>query len=512
MVTIRTYFNNAEAWLAKSVLANEGIEAEVASDSVNTFYAIALPARLQVPEEDSERALAILDQHEESLPQQPPESTSAPAIAPETAGPAEAEQIPERKIGSPSLAHQWAPLAFCLLAVIVAAWALFMCLAPPQWLYGMDQLIRAGNSYLEKKDYDSALKYYNAALVLRPMDTGAHYDRGLAYYWKGDYAKAIADFSDDLKIEHRDWQAHLVRGQAYAKTGQNALALDDFDKAIEIDPDRGASYRERAVLYEFSEAWDAAIDDLDTAIKLDSSDYQSYRSRSYVHYRQGDYDLAMADVNESLSISPMANYRAYIIRALIYARKEQYDKTFADFDVVLKHNPDDSAALVNRGFVYVKMQDYNKALDNLNQSIAIKSDDPIAYLNRAFVYSRKGDVQKAVADFNRAIQLAPSKWQCYDEFAWHYATNPQASARDGAKAVELASKAGDLSNWKHCGCLETLAAAEAETGDFPAALKHATQAQTMAQEDKTLTTEDRGIMADVLKHCQQGTPYRDTRH
>ena len=62
VITIRTFVDNTEAWLARSLLESEGIRAEVVDDNMNAGYAsLALNARLQVAEEDRERALEVLD-------------------------------------------------------------------------------------------------------------------------------------------------------------------------------------------------------------------------------------------------------------------------------------------------------------------------------------------------------------------------------------------------------------------------------------------------------------------
>ena len=64
--------------------------------------------------------------------------------------------------------------------------------------------------------------------------------------------------------------------------------------------------------------------------------------------------------------------------------------------------------------------------------------------------------------------------------AWMLATNPNASVRNGAEAVELAQRAVELSGGREPAILDTLAAAYAEAGRFPEAVKTAQRAAALA--------------------------------
>ena len=81
----------------------------------------------------------------------------------------------------------------------------------------------------------------------------------------------------------------------------------------------------------------------------------------------------------------------------------------------------------------------------------------------------KGEHDKALADYAEAIRHDPQFLAAYNNLAWLLATRPERQLRDGPRAVVVATKACELTAWKNAECLDTLAAANAEAGDFSAA-------------------------------------------
>ena len=75
---------------------------------------------------------------------------------------------------------------------------------------------------------------------------------------------------------------------------------------------------------------------------------------------------------------------------------------------------------------------------------------------------------------------APDSPRMLDELAWLLATYPDSKSRDGAEAVRLAERACDLTERRILALLDTLAAAYAETGDFPRAISAAEEALNRA--------------------------------
>ena len=93
-----------------------------------------------------------------------------------------------------------------------------------------------------------------------------------------------------------------------------------------------------------------------------------------------------------------------------------------------------------------------------------------------------------------------------NDTAWMLATNPNNSFRNGAEAVELAQRAANFSGGNQPAILGTLAAAYAEAGRFPEALRTGEEAARLAA-----AAGDRDLgekIGSCLELYKVGKPYR----
>lgn len=160
-----------------------------------------------------------------------------------------------------------------------------------------------------------------------------------------------------------------------------------------------------------------------------------YRARGRVHRKLHQYEQAVSDLDESIRLQPLA--MDYHERGLIRYEQGELDKAIADYNESLKLEPKLTYAHTGRGLAWLKM----------------------------------GEYEKAVAAFTEAKRLDPQYPASYKNFAWLRATCPAPKYRDGKLAVEQATEACALSGWTHADCIDALAAAYAETGDFETATK-----------------------------------------
>jgi tetratricopeptide (TPR) repeat protein len=123
---------------------------------------------------------------------------------------------------------------------------------------------------------------------------------------------------------------------------------------------------------------------------------------------------------------------------------------------------------------------------------------------RGFYWSERGDYVQAVAVYEDAVRDDPENATALNNLAWLLSTCPDGTFRDGKRAVDLATRACTLTGRKSPECVDTLAAAFAESGNFQAAV---------AAEREAIGLFSRGQPSEMeyrmrLESYQASKPYR----
>ena len=99
----------------------------------------------------------------------------------------------------------------------------------------VQNLFQSASDWLDKGDYDQAIKDFSEAIKLDPGFDSAWNNRGLAYARKDNYDQAIKDYSEAIRLKPDYADAWYNRGLAYGKLGNEAKAKADFLKAEELE-------------------------------------------------------------------------------------------------------------------------------------------------------------------------------------------------------------------------------------------------------------------------------------
>jgi tetratricopeptide (TPR) repeat protein len=152
------------------------------------------------------------------------------------------------------------------------------------------QYLVNGNKFLKAKQYDNAIKYYNASIKLNAT-TDAYYAMGLAYYYKGDKANALRNFQYSLKLNPSNANAKTM----VTKLGGTAAGTSAGSPAQQ--------YLVTGHKYLKAKQYDTAIKYYQASANAEPT-YQAYQFMGTAYYYKGDMQNAKTAYEKSLQINP----------------------------------------------------------------------------------------------------------------------------------------------------------------------------------------------------------------
>lgn len=330
----------------------------------------------------------------------------------------------------------------------------------------VEYLLLRAREHQRLGDSDSAVADIDKVLQQTPNNTDAHQLKALVLLTQGQTEEAIASFDRVTELNPKDINPYLLRAEAYNRIDQTAEAIEQLNKAIAIEPAKPETRLLRAQLY--------LIDDQPEA--------------------------ALADVELVLARQP-GSLRGHLMRVQVLEKLGRREEAVDALERISQAAADRPEILLQLASMYHNFKAYEQAIDVLSRVIDQAADNLSALRLRGDMYLSVGNHSEALADFARAYELSPDDSSLLNNYAWTLATSPFDELRDGKRAIELATRAAELTEFEQPHILSTLAAAYAETGKFDRAVEISEQAldlERAVDETSDEALEDRPTLDSQL--------------
>jgi serine/threonine protein kinase/Tfp pilus assembly protein PilF len=220
---------------------------------------------------------------------------------------------------------------------------------------------------------------------LDPDDARFYYDRGNAWLEKEEYDRAIRDFDEAIQLDPNNAPAHQMRGRAWRFKKDYDEAVEDFNEAIRLRPNLADAYYDRGMAWFMKKDDGRAVKDFGEAIRLGVGSFNAsaYQYRGWAWSRIGEYDKAIADYGEAIRLRPETVF-FYRLRGDAWMAKRDYDQAIRDYTEAIRLDPSDADAYGRRGDAWMAKRDYNRAIRDYDQAIRINPKCHPAYINRGY--------------------------------------------------------------------------------------------------------------------------------
>lgn len=355
---------------------------------------------------------------------------------------------------------------------------------------------------------EKRLADYNDAVKLSPRDPDARRARALFHFNQGKSDEGLADVDAAIKINPKDAKSHMLRGLALAAARKFEDSLASLTKAVELEPQSPLPYEQRARVYLLQSKGKEALDDVNKALSVGQPTAALLLLRAGAHQALGDDEKALEDIDTILKFQPGLP-QAVRARAALLAGTGKITEAITDLESLLKGGQNDTAVMLQIGMLYLADKKADKAIETFSGVLKREPKNPAALTARADAYLQAGKHAEAVADYTAAHELFDKSDHVLNNLAWVLCTSPDDKVRDGKRAIELAKKACELTEYKEAHILSTLAAAYAETGDFETAVDWSTKAVEASKVDEAATGDIAEQLKKELQSYKDKKPWRE---
>lgn len=289
---------------------------------------------------------------------------------------------------------------------------------------GLDSLIMNGLNSYQNGDVETALVYYDSALVKYPQ---------LPYLY---VLKAEAIFNSGYATN----QKLPVTDPAVYDAAKKLL-----DKALELSPKSADIYTSRGLLNTIHQKYELAIADynkvLSNTFDFDKM-FAALSDRASAYSRLQQYEQALSDYQRAIELKPN-DLGVLVNMAAVHNDKGEPAKAEEILIGVLEKDSTYTYALNNLGMLKVEQEKYDEAKVFFQKSLIIESRDAVTLNNFGYSLGMSGEVEMGLSLINQSLKVYPANAYAYRNIGVIYLRNKKRkdACENFKKAQELNFKA-----------------------------------------------------------------------
>ncbi len=307
--------------------------------------------------------------------------------------------------------------------------------------------------------------------------------------------EALAAIDQNLEADPSNYKALMMRSAINADQRKVKDAISDLDRANEIAPSVPEIILRRMGLHQMDENLDAAIEDCKRLNDLNKGNFRLQMSLAELYLGNDQPSKSVEVIDQALEqysegvwddLSPEAGYEVTQRRL---------------------------RALRLRGDCHLHTGDHQDAVDDYELGVDLTED--IAEFKRALPRPEPPKFRDGIPE---ELQMETmKKWDALtaeldkeyigdsgllNNLAWVLATSPMDDVRDGERAIELATTAAEITDFKKAFILSTLASGYAEVGEFEKAREWSRKAIEVNRADLEAIKNNEAIKDEEVREAR----------
>jgi tetratricopeptide (TPR) repeat protein len=216
------------------------------------------------------------------------------------------------------------------------------------------------------------------------------------------------------------------------------------------------------------------------ALKVTKDNYKAHFNMAVTLRDMDKFNEAAVEFQKCLQIRPDAPLALNGL-GIIFGRQGKFAQAGEYFTKALNIDPNLKDARTNLGYVLTNQGKLDDAVANFEESLRINPDSALTHYHLGQVLVQVGKINEAVAHFEKAVLLKPDWVEPMNELAWFLAAGRETEIHNPERAVKLAQRVCELTDYKRPEFLDTLAVAYAAAGNLSKAIEITQKALELCQ-------------------------------
>jgi serine/threonine-protein kinase len=267
------------------------------------------------------------------------------------------------------------------------------------------------------KKHAERVRYYQAALALRPGSAVVHNNLGHALALSGRMDEAIDHFRQAVRLDPGFARAHGNLGSGLKHKRRYAEALDQYRLAIRLEPTSASYHNNFGVAFAEMGRPDEAIAYYRQALRLDPRCASAHSNLGAALGMKGRLDEAMGHFREVLRLDPTLAAGAHNNLGFALKAMGHRDEAVGHFREALRLDPGHALAHLHLGNCLREAGRLDEAAGHYERAAALEPKDPRAKKELRRVLMRQGRGDEVCAAWRKELAAEPPEHEAWSGYA-----------------------------------------------------------------------------------------------
>ncbi|MDR3109983.1 MAG: tetratricopeptide repeat protein [Planctomycetaceae bacterium] len=337
------------------------------------------------------------------------------------------------------------------------------------------------NLCVAQKKFDKAIQIIDAMLKNSPDNAELSQQKIQLLMMNKKFDEA-ADLIDNLlKKKPDNLELLFQKSQLLTVTKKYDDAIKIIDAMIKIAPDNDNLLIRKSFVLDIAKRYDECVELLNDVLKKEPENLFVLRLLTAAYTNQKKFDKALETADKILEIEK--SDETITLKAMVLVSAKRFDDAVKLLDESKDVYESEADIKLTKATIYLEQKKSKKAYVLVKEVVDADENNIKALKMYANTLLNIGKHQEAKEVFEKIVKKTPDDEVMLNNLSWLLSTSPDDKLRDGKRALELALKACELSNFGEAYILSTLAAAYAELGDFDKALEWSQKSVDLSEKE-----------------------------